>query len=415
MKQKVAFVFFILNVAINSTFSALVSKQRSENFEQNQIDEDFGIDFELKKAESCILEQCQLPDCRCSGLELPANEFKGKEKEIPQFITITFDDAVNTINFAQYEELFKDLINPDHCPAVGTFYVSHEYTDYSKVNALYSQGHEIALHSITHGDPDGVHYWQTATLDSMLQEFGQQIQMLERFAKVEPKHIKGLRLPFLQMNGNSSFAAAKHLGLLYDSSMPTEHFKDPPMWPYTFDYLTVQECQIGACPNAAIEGLWEYPMVAWTDMKNISCAMVDACIYPPPDTLDDVYNWILKHFNRHYETNRAPFGFFVHSAWFDRGINNFDALRKFLVHVNSLPDVYITTSSRVIQYMKHPTLGKPFQGCHKKPTTSCTPVSCKLSKDSDGQTRYLTVCDKCPEAYPWLGNPLGLRQTKLKM
>lgn len=76
-------------------------------------------------------------------------------------------------------------------------------------------------------------------------------------------------------------------------------------------------------------------------------------------------------------------------------------------YANSLPDVYITTPSAVIQYMKHPSLGKPFKGCFKKPQTICRPVSCALQKQSSGETRYMTVCDQCPEVYPWLDNPLG--------
>ncbi|TMW39822.1 hypothetical protein DOY81_015098, partial [Sarcophaga bullata] len=90
-------------------------------------------------------------------MTLPKTEFKGHEKEIPQFITVTFDDAVTGLNYLQYQELFNNLKNPDHCEVKATFYVSHEYTDYTKLNALYNEGHEIALHSITHGA--GTEYW----------------------------------------------------------------------------------------------------------------------------------------------------------------------------------------------------------------------------------------------------------------
>lgn len=41
-------------------------------------------DLELKQAEPCNLDKCQPPNCRCSGLTLPKEEFKGHEKEIPQ-------------------------------------------------------------------------------------------------------------------------------------------------------------------------------------------------------------------------------------------------------------------------------------------------------------------------------------------
>ena len=40
--------------------------------------------------------------------------------------------------------------NPNGCPISATFYVSHEWTDYGLVQSLYSDGHEIASHSISH-------------------------------------------------------------------------------------------------------------------------------------------------------------------------------------------------------------------------------------------------------------------------
>ena len=40
--------------------------------------------------------------------------------------------------------------NPNGCPISATFYVSHEWTDYGLVQSLYSDGHEVASHSISH-------------------------------------------------------------------------------------------------------------------------------------------------------------------------------------------------------------------------------------------------------------------------
>lgn len=73
--------------------------------------------------------------------------------QTPQMIVLTFDDAVNDVNFPLYEEIFHDSsrkrLNPNGCPIKGTFFVSHEWTDYGAVQTLYSRGHEIASHSIT--------------------------------------------------------------------------------------------------------------------------------------------------------------------------------------------------------------------------------------------------------------------------
>lgn len=74
---------------------------------------------------------------------------KLKAESIPQIIMLTFDDAVNELNEDIYEEIFNSgRLNPNGCPILGTFYVSHEWTDYGQVQTLYSRGHEMAAHGI---------------------------------------------------------------------------------------------------------------------------------------------------------------------------------------------------------------------------------------------------------------------------
>ena len=70
--------------------------------------------------------------------------------DIPQMITITFDDAVNNNNINLYlNDIFNNKrLNPNGCTIKGTFFVSHKYTNYSAVQELYRQGHEVAVHSI---------------------------------------------------------------------------------------------------------------------------------------------------------------------------------------------------------------------------------------------------------------------------
>ena len=79
-----------------------------------------------------------------------------------------------------YKDLFSEnRRNPNQCPIKSTFYVSHEWTDYSQVQDLYAglftlfclftilfcllylfvyfyaAGHEIASHTVTHSDGKG--------------------------------------------------------------------------------------------------------------------------------------------------------------------------------------------------------------------------------------------------------------------
>jgi hypothetical protein len=49
-----------------------------------------------------------------------------------------------------YRHLFEELnpLNVNGCPVRGTFYISHEWTNYNSVEWLAVQGHELASNSI---------------------------------------------------------------------------------------------------------------------------------------------------------------------------------------------------------------------------------------------------------------------------
>lgn len=71
-------------------------------------------------------------------------------RQTPQIVLLTFDDAVNDINKDIYAEIFDHgRSNPNGCPISATFYVSHEWTDYSQVQNLYADGHELASHTVS--------------------------------------------------------------------------------------------------------------------------------------------------------------------------------------------------------------------------------------------------------------------------
>lgn len=69
----------------------------------------------------------------------------------PQIVLLTFDDAINTINIDLYNELLNNETrkNPNGCPWRATFYISHEWTDYGMVQDMYSDGHEMASHTVS--------------------------------------------------------------------------------------------------------------------------------------------------------------------------------------------------------------------------------------------------------------------------
>merc|ERR1712071_569708 len=97
----------------------------------------------LKMAEDpaapCDPTKCLPPNCRCSSTTVPGSL---DPKTIPQMVLITYDDGVNVVNYENYyKTLVFNRVNPNGCPAKATFFVSHEYTDYTLVNDLHNRGY----------------------------------------------------------------------------------------------------------------------------------------------------------------------------------------------------------------------------------------------------------------------------------
>lgn len=222
---------------------------------------------------NCDPAKCALPDCRCSSTDIPGLLSPSKT---PQFVVLTFDDGVTVSNINFYREAFNGRKNPDQCPISSTFFVSHEYTNYQLVHDLYSSGHEIALHSITHSS--NTSYWKGASVDELVQEFEGERLLVSKFANIPQEDIQGIRLPFLQMSGERSFQMMAKSGLVYDYSWPSIHYRVPGMWPYSLDYKSKQDCVIGPCPEDSYPNVWVMPMISWLDQENVFCSMVDTCV-----------------------------------------------------------------------------------------------------------------------------------------
>jgi len=175
----------------------------------------------------CDPYNCTLPDCFCSsdGTLIPGGL---NPSDVPQMITITFDDAVNDENWDLYQNrLFpKTAKNPNGCPIHGTFFISHQYTNYAQVQKLSNQGHEIAVHSITHRGPE--RWWGiNATIEDWFDEMVGQANIINRFGGVDMEDIRGVRVPFLSVGWNRQFLMMREFGFVYDSSMAAP-VSDPP-------------------------------------------------------------------------------------------------------------------------------------------------------------------------------------------
>lgn len=224
-------------------------------------------------APECNRTTCVLPSCRCSGTDIPGGLSRD---QTPQFVMLTFDDAVTVSNFGYYNTALNNRTNKDGCPAAATFYISHEYTDYTLVHQLHAKGHEIALHSITHSS--NTLYWRTANFSLLTDEFAGERTLMSHFAKIPAGDIQGIRMPFLQLAGETSFEMLKNNSLSFDASWPSQQYLEPGLWPYTLDTRSNQDCPIGPCPVESWPGVWVAPMLNWKDRSGVVCAMVDTCV-----------------------------------------------------------------------------------------------------------------------------------------
>ncbi|OXA54405.1 chitin deacetylase 8 [Folsomia candida] len=370
-----------------------------------------------KAATPCDPSVCVAPACRCSSQEPPGGLFG---PNLPQMVFLTFDDAITITNHPFYEEiLFPNgvpRLNPNNAPATATFFISHEYTNYSLVHDLWVRGHDIALHSITHVSDTG--YWANLNEAGWAAELAQQREQLARFAQVPIEYIKGMRAPFLQVGGDAMYSALVNGGFLWECSRPTQNQRRPGLWPYTADFESTQDCQIPTCPVEAYPGFWVFPMIDMIGDDVFPCAMLDECT-PLPKTQAAMYNLLLRNFNDQYTAgnNRAPFGIFTHAALLvgPDNIPEFGERKRgyiqFLDYLTSLPDVYIVGISQAMEWMKQPTgiadidTFQPWKEDVNRPRQCIFPRNCRYENST--WERFMSSCYPCPQSYPWLGNPMG--------
>lgn len=396
----------------------------------------------------CDPATCVAPNCHCSGIESDVAD----NSQRPQIVYLTYDDAFSAAAETDfYKTLFDGTYtNPDGCPIRATHYLTAQYTDFTLVNKYWQMGHEMASHSITHRSNQD--YWKGLNKTGWILEIDGMRRMITQFADIPIEEIIGFRAPFLQIGGNEMFSALVEKNFLYDCSMPSRLYGyvdlGNGLYPYTLDYDTVQDCEIKPCPTCSFPGFWVQPMLdledRWFDADpsnpdtGMPCSMLDSCIImDDPPTSDHVYEMLMKNFNRVYGGNRAPFGLYMHAAWFfGTNVWHYEGYKKFVAEITTKPNVWIVPVREGIEYMRTASgmtnddllaMGNDSVfGCKKleSPPYSDHPcgstIACRFNvtnSDIQNQERYMNICSntvdgkqqKCPGEYnyPWLGDPCG--------
>lgn len=371
------------------------------------------------RAEFCDPTKCLLPECFCSvnGVSIPGGL---KADQVPQMVTITFDDAVNNNNIEAYQKIFDDKrLNPNKCSIKGTFFVSHKYTNYSAVQELHRLGHEIAVHSISH-TPDKT-YWEKASLETWTDEMTGVRKIIEKFANITDNSVIGMRGPNLRLGGNTQFTMLENEGFVYDSTI-SARLSNPPIWPYFLQYQMPHACYGDRqnCPTQS-RFVWEMVMNEYDrridpdSNEHVSgCSMIDSCggIFSG----EDLYEFLEFNFDRHYKSNRAPFGIYLHASWFVTNPGFLESFIQWIDDTLAKSDVYFVSMTEVIKWIQKPTevtKARDFEPwknkCEVKSVPFCTfPNPCPLTTPEVGPEEIrLHTCMPCPQVYPWLKNPLG--------
>ncbi|KAM7294033.1 chitin deacetylase 8-like [Ixodes scapularis] len=372
--------------------------------------------------DKCDPERCKASgNCVCASTDPPN---KMNVQDTPQLVTLSFDGAIHEGNMPFYRELLdgtqKRKNKKSGCKIGATFFVNHEYLDYTAVHELHNSGSEIGLRSITlNGTSD---YWSKLGTDGWKAEMVGERDLLANHAAIPASDIVGMRAPLLQTGGDNTYAMLKENGFLYDSSIPHNRVKNggKPMFPYTLDHGLQTECIIAPCPENKYPGLWTVPMNVWFQENDIEglkmyfpCSTIGGCV-PPPDTADETYEFLMANFKEFYENNRAPFPMFLHEGWLHGGERR-EGFLKFIDWLLTKDDVFIVTLKEVIEFMKNP---KPVNSYKESrcltevmPSDKCTrPETCHYRKVKIGDDigdRKMKTCVDCAPHYPWV----SLRKT----
>jgi len=409
-------------VCINKELFCDGKKDCNDGSDENVCDQE----NDPNRAPECDPSICTLPDCFCSndGTKVPGGLCPGDGPcdRVPQMVTISFDSAVNNNNIDLYAEIYnQQRKNPNGCDIKGTFYVSHQYSNYSAVGNLHRLGHEIGSNSITHNSNES--FWSYAGVDDWAKEMAGSRLIIEKFGNITDNSVVGLRAPYLRVGGNYQFTMMEEQGFLYDSSI-TAPLQNPPLWPYTLYFRMPHRCHgnLQNCPTRPL-AVWEIPINELDRREDPSvdedlpgCAMVDSCSNIRSG--DQFYNFLTHNFYRHFDQNRAPLGLFFHSSWLK---NNPEFLDAFLYWIDEVlsnhPEVYFVTQTQVIQWIQDPVTVEAARNfpawqekCSPGPRTDClVPNTCKLANDKElpGQQLVMYTCTRCPNQYPWKNDPYG--------
>jgi hypothetical protein len=186
------------------------------------------------------------------------------------------------------------------------------------------------------------------------------------------EEVRGFRAPFLNYD-QQTLNDVYDLGVLYDSSIVLNdaagldqkfNYGRENYWPFTLDDAPDIDFEC-TCDYKPLPGLWEIPMNRWFDENDGRLVPLD---------YNNVGGNIQQNFERHYDSNRAPFGIYLHPPWLNQA-NNGAVLKAWIEQtLNTYDDVFFVTNYEVLEWMRNPVpLSQYTQRTCELEVTDCFP------------------------------------------
>ncbi|KAG0354263.1 hypothetical protein BGZ54_001734, partial [Gamsiella multidivaricata] len=327
-------------------------------------------------------------------------------KTVPQFFTLTFDDAVQGPTVPVASSLMKPHTNPNGCPIKATWFAQTVYSDYSLIQQWYAAGNEVADHTMNHlGTPPA-------------EEIVGNRKAINAFSGIPFAKLNGFRAPFLNYS-DATFQILGQEKFLYDSS--TAAVPSDAYWPYTLDSGLHNDCWNGICDKTiSIPGMWEIPMHAIMD-SDLPTAIPHVMDVQLEASADVITGLLHKNFDRHYQGNRAPFGIYLHPVHVGNATQLYN---DFFTYARSLPDVWFVTNQQLLQWMQNPVpasllANQPYMKCEQPAVGKeiCNGLDDTKSGSIDKGVLETcnfvagpwSTCYGCPKSIPSVADPVPER------
>ena len=106
-------------------------------------------------------------------------------------------------------------------------------------------------------------HWHRWTYEDWKNEIKEQRRNIVEYAQIHPSHIKGFRVPHLQIDQNEHFEILHQLHFHYDSSMLFK--RTSLIWPFTLNYpFNHIDCINCNQSIQSLQALWQFPLHEWT-------------------------------------------------------------------------------------------------------------------------------------------------------